>query len=350
VEGSLKAVLVGCGYTSGFQLAAWRDLEDVDVLAVSSHDLADAQARAAEFAVPAAYDNYERMLDEVSPDFVDIATPAESHLELTRAAAERGIHVLCQKPMAETRNEIEAMIDVCERNGVVLTINENARFQPWFRTMQALVSAGRLGVPRLLRFVSRAALARRPGGFGEQAFLAGKRRLIVLDLGVHFVDTARFLLGEVDTVVASMQRISPLVEGEDTAFMMMRHGEALCTIDLSWAHKRWARAAKPATWGDVSVEGDEGMATIGLAGTLDVWTEHGHDAIEHGAHGVQDGYLAMQAHFVRCLRDGVEAETSGRSTARTMDVVLGAYESAEQGTVYHVASEWATGGDGSEDA
>jgi predicted dehydrogenase len=92
----LRGALVGCGYFGQIQLEAWRRMPEVEIVAACDVDLEKARA-----AAPRAYDDVERLFDnEPDLDFVDIATRPDTHLPLVKAAADRRIAAICQKPMA----------------------------------------------------------------------------------------------------------------------------------------------------------------------------------------------------------------------------------------------------------
>ena len=137
--------LIGCGYVSRSHLAAWSRIEEAEIIAVSNRTREKAERRAEEFDVPAVYSDYRSMLDTEQLDFVDIATPPSVHLEMVAAAAKRGLPVLCQKPIAATLAELQEMMRICDEAGVSFMVNENCRFQPWFRKMKALIDQGVIG-------------------------------------------------------------------------------------------------------------------------------------------------------------------------------------------------------------
>ncbi|MCL1594653.1 MAG: Gfo/Idh/MocA family oxidoreductase [Actinomycetia bacterium] len=327
----LIGVLVGCGYSGDLQLSAWSRIEAARIAAVSSLHRTDAEQCARKHGVPEVFDGFIEMLDKVQPDFVDIATPPETHLKLVTAAAERGIQVLCQKPMATSPEEVNSMIVACEKHGTTLTINENARFQPWFREIKKILDAGTLGHIRSLRIASRARLTLPRPDFGAQGHLADASQLAIMELGVHHLDTARYLLGEPDLVFAIAQHASSHVIGEDTALIVTRHGGAVSTIDISWASPPWPPEQTQITWSEVRIEGDDGIVNLSYDGLLEVVTDAESSRIRFPAEGIAQGYESMQRHFIDSLLKGLQAETSGQQMAHTMDLVFAAYESAEHG-------------------
>ena len=88
------------------------------------------RAAQAKYGIPKLYKDFEEMLDQEKPDVVDIITPPTTHLPLCQLAAERGIHIICQKPLAPTFAEAKAIVELAEKAGVRFMVHENWRFQP----------------------------------------------------------------------------------------------------------------------------------------------------------------------------------------------------------------------------
>src|SRR5262245_46911136 len=109
----LRACLIGCGYVSQFHLEGWARQKLGRLVAACDLDLARARA-ACQHGVCTAYSDAATMLAAEKPDFVEICTRPESHLALVKLAAEHGVHVLCQKPVAPTLRELEEMMRICE--------------------------------------------------------------------------------------------------------------------------------------------------------------------------------------------------------------------------------------------
>ncbi|NDJ87321.1 MAG: Gfo/Idh/MocA family oxidoreductase, partial [Chloroflexi bacterium] len=196
-----RGALVGCGYASAFQLTAWSQIEGVEIVAVCSRTREKAERRAAEYGIPAVYQDYETMLDAETLDFVDIATPPATHLPMVRSAAERKLHVLCQKPIADTLAELREMIAICDAANVLFMVNENGRFQPYYRKARLLIKDGVIGKPYYANLTARKRLSLPELRF-KQPFFAQMPRLMIYEMGVHLLDTARALFGEASTVYA----------------------------------------------------------------------------------------------------------------------------------------------------
>src|SRR5436190_16485024 len=140
-------VMIGAGYFARFQAEAWKRLAAANCAAVVDAVPGKAREFANEFGIASGYESLDAAFEREKPDFVDIATRPEAHLPLTRAAAARGVHVICQKPMAPTWDESVAMVEACEAAGVRLLMHENWRWQPWYREVKRMIETGRLGRP-----------------------------------------------------------------------------------------------------------------------------------------------------------------------------------------------------------
>lgn len=347
----LNGALIGAGNVTSFHLQAWGRIPQADIVAIADLDLERARTRAQEFGLDPGrvFASLSDLLQAAEGlDFVDIATPPRAHCELTKLAAAHGLHVLCQKPFALSLAEAQAMIEACHRAGVVLDINENWRWRPWYRTIKQMISQGKIGRPIYARFFAHGSFwlpgrARPPD---HRHRLHGMKRVVFFDWGIHHVDVLRFLFGEADTVYARMARLSPQLVGEDRAVVILAFGEVTALIDIS--------SSSFAPWGatnrirhnveDVRIEGDAGTITlvpdpnrgdlIRLTTAQGEWEQPAYDCEPLEAY--LRTYIAAQSHFVECLLSDRTPETAGEDNYKTLAVTLAAYHSAEHNMVVSV--------------
>lgn len=335
-----RGALIGCGHVSWFHLTAWSRIEDVEIVAVSNRTREKAERRAAEFNVPAVYSDYRAMLDAESLDFVDIATPPVVHLEMVTEAAHRGLQVLCQKPIAATLAELRHIMQICDQAGVTFMVNENCRFQPWFRRVKELLDEGAIGQPRYANFLNRARMTLPVMRAGSQQHLfANMPRFVNYELGVHYLDTLRYLFGEADSVYAQMHQLSQEVMGEDLATIIVKMGQVTAVVDMSWATTPTWKVERSVSWGEYRIEGLGGTLYLRKDGLLRLITDEGEEQVQFPPDSEVRSYQATQQHFIDCLRSGTEPETSGPETLKTMELVFGAYDSAEHNRVYRVGPD-----------
>jgi predicted dehydrogenase len=335
---TLRGALIGCGFVSQHHLAGWPHVPGAALAAIC--DVRPERLAWARGLAPEArqYLDAETMLAEERLDFVEICTRPNAHRPLTELASRHGAHVLCQKPVADTRDELLAMMSACDHAGVRLMIHENWRFRAWYRAMRAELDAGAIGSPIRVRLVHRDTRALRPGGFADQPYFAEMPRLILFEMGPHVADTARYLLGEVESVSAELGRFGPGHLGEDVATVSLRfRSGALGLLDLSWcATPELARAE----WAlnESVVEGSGGSLRLRRDGSLDLVRLDGRAerrpvSLSAADRVYVDAYIATQTHFIEGIVKGFAHETSGVETLKTMDILWAGYRSAEEGRV-----------------
>ncbi len=333
----LDGALIGCGFVSRHHIEAWSRVADARLVALCDKN-AERLAKAAErvAAIRTYTDAAELFANEPELDFVEICAQPESHRELVGLAACRGLDILCQKPAAIVREDLCEMIDACDKAGVRLMIHENWRYRPWYRALRSEIESGAIGRPIRLRIAHRDMRALRPDGFSEQPYLATMQRLILMDMGCHLVDTARYLLGEIETVSATIGRFGEHNAGEDVATLAVSFvGGAAGLLDLSWcsapdcARPEWAL-------NETVVEGSAGTLRLLSDGSLELVHPTGRRerrpvALPPDDEVYVDGYAATQRHFIEGLLTGTEHETSAHDNLKTMDVIWTAYRSAQEG-------------------
>ncbi len=325
---ALRGGLIGCGYFGRIQLDGWRRVTGGRIEAVCDADPEKARAAAAEFGAR-AYADAAEMLERERPDFVDITTRPGTHPALVKLAAGRGLPVLCQKPMADTWEEAVEMAETARRAGIRLMIHENWRWQPWYRRMRERLDRGAVGklVFYWFHMRSRDGWGERP--YPRQPYFAEMPRLLVLETLVHFLDTARFLFGEIEEIYCQTGRVNPVIAGEDLAVMVLRHRSGLRGVIDGHRFAETEDEGGQAMC-DARVEGVENV--LRLRGNGDLWlgTERVFDAA--GFPGYKgDSCRAAQQHFVDCLAAGTPFESEGEDYLRhTVAAVEAAYRSAAE--------------------
>ena len=146
---TLKIGLVGCGGLGSRHAANVESIEGAELVAVCDHERDSAEALSGKLASqPAVYDDHRTMLSAQSPDAVLVVTPNFVHSPITVDAATAGAHVFCEKPMALTVEDCDAMIEAADNAGVFLMIGYVRRFQNAYREMKRLIDKGRIGEVR----------------------------------------------------------------------------------------------------------------------------------------------------------------------------------------------------------
>ncbi len=322
----LKGCLIGCGYFGRIQLDGWQRVTGARIEAVCDTDAGRAAAVARDFGARACADVRE-MLDRERPDFLDIATRPSGHPPLVRLAAEHGIPALCQKPMANTWEEAVAMAEVARRAGIRLMINENWRWQPWYRKIRQLLDSGACGQVIFYRFHHRRRDGSGDAPYPNQPYFKEMPRLLIFETLVHFLDTARFLFGEIGEILCRTARINPVIAGEDLAVMTVRHDSGL--LGEIGGHRFGEPEDEGPAMCDARIEGAASAIRVRNTGEVFLAGERVFDPA--GIPGYKgDSCRATQQHFVDCLRSGAPFETGADPYLATVAAVEAAYRSAAE--------------------
>jgi predicted dehydrogenase len=326
--------MIGAGAWSTKQLAAWAEVEGAEIVALCDRQPQKLERVSTNFDIQQTFTNAEEMMERADIDFVDICTRPSSHAHLTRLAATRHLSVLCQKPFCTSLEEAQNVVKFCLKAEVPLMVNENHRWQNWFRDTKELLDSGVLGTPFLARIQIRSRLSL-PEFNHPQVYLAEMPRLIVYEAGVHYLDTFRYLFGEPERVFAKFRHVSPLMKGEDLAAIILEYEELIGEITMSWASvpiidPTWSLEDRhPAP--RLEIDGTKGTLILKGNGSLHLHLENDYRTWQGLQNVREQSRIATQEHFIQCLESGMEFETSGFETIKTMALVYACYLSAEEG-------------------
>ena len=301
----------------------------VELIGVADEDAARGQAFAARHGVR-FFSSYEALLAE-RPDGVIICAENARHRGLVGLAAAAGVHVLCEKPLAITTEDAQAMVAACARAGVILMTAFPMRFSPVMTEVKALLDRDGLGKVYAVNSANNGQMpARHRAWFVDRELAGGGAGM---DHIVHLADLLRwYLRSEVATVYARFNRIlhADKVDVETGGLVMLTFTNGVfATIDCSWS-----RPLGYPTWGGLSLElvGERGVvAADGFRQNL----------IDYGSQDVLTSWLpwgsdadrAMVAEFLAAIREGRVPAVTGEDGLRAVEIVMAAYRSAETGQV-----------------
>ncbi|MGH8638533.1 MAG: Gfo/Idh/MocA family protein [Burkholderiales bacterium] len=342
-EKRLKGVAIGAGYFAPFQYEAWTRIPEIEIAAMYNRSEDKAAPIMARYGVPRYYGDWRTMIDVERPDFVDIITPPDTHEEMCRYAAEHGVHIICQKPLAPNYETSRQIVELARNAGVRFMVHENFRWQPWYRAMKKIQAEGVIGDFTHISFVMRMG-----DGWGPDAYLARQPffrdypRLLVYETGVHFIDTFRFLLGEIASVFAHLRRLNSVIAGEDAGQLILTFASGASAV---WDANRYneVEAESPRyTFGHMRIDGTAGHLTMDPDSNIRVKRlgTPGY-AFEYERSNVNfagDCVYFLQRHFVDCMLSEQEFESNGDDYLRTITAVEAAYKSAARGENVHLLS------------
>ncbi len=325
---TLRVGLIGAGMITHYHLIAWSRVVGAEVVAICDPVRARAKDRARTFSIPAVHETSEALLARECIDALDVASPRETHDAEVRRAIEQGLPVLCQKPLAPTLAEAEALV-AAAASRIRLMVHENWRFRPFYREIKRWLDAGRVGAPlqyRLSHF-SAGLLADAEGrlpALERQPFMRTERRLMIAETLIHHLDVTRWLLGPLRVLSARIGRSVDAVAGETMAsvFMETDDGRPVLVEGNMATHGAAARAQDR-----LQIICERGAIAF-RDNILEVQGEQPFYSEYDFAHAYQASFDSAIAHFVECLRTGASFETDSAENLATLKLVEDAYRAA----------------------
>ena len=327
---ALKWGVLGAGSVAQRRaMPAINKAEGAELHALLSRDRDRAQRLAIEHGAQVPYTTVEELLSDDALDAIYVSTPVYLHCDQVIAAAERGFHVLCDKPMAMNAAECQRMIDACQANGVHLQICFLFRFHSCFQQIKNWVAEGRLGgiVQGRAPFLKPFPIP--PGGWRGNPGQGGGGSL--MDLGSHGVDLLRYIVGEVSQVSAFCNSVFHGYNVEESGIIMMcfengAHG----FVDTSFAAAGCDLVLEIyGTDGGVWVYNDDGWK-------IKRTTSEDSQIINSP---FEDLYQYQFEHFARCVTEGEVPIVTGIDGLRTNQILAAAYESDRTGRAVSCAPQ-----------
>jgi predicted dehydrogenase len=338
----LRGALIGCGFFAVNQMHAWKDVEGATIVAICDRDPERLKIVGDQFGFERRYTDAAALFGDGGFDFVDIATTVQSHRAMVELAASHKVPAICQKPFAKTLSDAKAMVSACRSAAIPLMVHENFRWQTPIQAVRKVLDSGVIGTP----FWGRLSFRSGYDVFSGQPYLAEGERFIIEDLGIHMLDIARFLLGDVKALTARTKRVNPDIKGEDVATILLDHESGVTSIvDVSYATKL---GVEPFPETLVEIDGSDGTIRLSQGYRLEVTGGSGTEITDVSPtllswasrpwHNIQESVFAIQQHWVDRLRSGGEASTSGADNLKTFALVEAAYESAASGRTVDIGA------------
>lgn len=332
---TFRVALSGCGRISKNHFEAIARIDGLELVAVCDADRARAAAAGEEWKVP-FFTSYERMLAESKADVVTIATPSGLHPAQGVAAARAGKHVVTEKPMAISLTGADELVHACDAAGVHLFVVKQNRLNPPVQLLKRAVDRGRFG---RIYIASCTVHWARPQEYYEQAPWRGTWEFdggAFMNQASHYVDLIQWLMGPVESVMAKTATLARRIETEDTgiAILKFRSG-ALGKIEVTMlAYPRNLE-------GSITLLGEKGSAKIGgtAVNKIEYWQFAEYDDDDKlvetadtnppNVYGL--GHEGYYRNVLAVLRGDAKPGTDGRAGRKSLELILGIYESAKTG-------------------
>ncbi len=324
-EQPIKIGLLSFAHGHGYSyLTGLKNVVNVEIAGVYDDNTARAESAAQRYAVP-AFATLDALLDQ-NLDGVIVCAENAKHRPLVELAAGRTPYILCEKPIATTVADAQAMIDVCASTNTQLQIAFPVRFSPSIQWLKALLDCDGLGRIFAVQTTNHGSM---PGGWFIDKTLSGGGA--VIDHTVHVIDLLRWFWGtEVTEVYAEIGEslLHPGLGIDDAGLLSFKLANGVYgTLDTSWS-----RPASYPTWGDVKIEvtGEKGVVFVdAFQQNLAVSSDQLGKMRWHNWGSNMDQGLIQD--FVGMIRQRRAPSITGEDGLRALEVALAAYRSAEIG-------------------
>ncbi|WP_432973746.1 Gfo/Idh/MocA family protein [Dactylosporangium sp. CA-233914] len=329
---TLRIGLVGAGAVAGLHVQAAAQLPGIEVAAVCDIK-PEAARRLAGMAGAEAYTDVTQMLAS-GLDAVIIMVPHALHAPMALQAAEHGVHILMEKPMATELADCQRMIDACARNHVCLAVGHVQRYLPDVRLAQEFLASGRIGAPVLIhnRRSVRYESGTRPDWFFDPVLAGGG---VVMNIGTHAIDRSQFLAGSPARTVhaRTWRRPGFDVETDMTALIQMANEVTVTVTVTSTGMPPGDETQVICEDGALRMSHDDGLW----------WYQRGQANLllaPDEAH-LREAFRLQLADFAACCAAGIEPASGGSYGQSVVAAATAMYRSAATGETVPVSiSPW----------
>lgn len=331
---TLTIAFTGCGYIARYHARAAQKLPGVELTAVVNHRPESMTAFAREFDIPRQFTRVEDLLRDGSVDALVVSTPNYLHAPQTIAALRAGVHGMVEKPMAMNAAEAGQMVEAAQKSAAQLMVGHCWRFDPEVRWLRAQVAAGRLG--EMIRTKGYGVHVRwGPSGWFAQKQFAGGGALA--DMGIHALDTARYLLGDPKplSVFARIGTYYGNYDVDDTGVILVNWENGA----VSYIESGWWQPHADGPEAHTQLYGTRGFGQLFPTLVKDEGGRQSDDpSFPHprADHSPQSLYDDQLAYFVDCIRKEQTPVPGGLEGWTNMRVVDAAYESARTGKAVNI--------------
>ncbi|MEO8193651.1 MAG: Gfo/Idh/MocA family oxidoreductase [Gemmatimonadales bacterium] len=335
IEKSFRIALVGCGRISRNHVDAVGRIDGLELVAAADEN----ESRARELAEPLGipwFSSYERMLAEVECDVVAIATPSGLHAGQGVIAARAGKHVVMEKPMAISLKGADELVKACDEAHVSLFVVKQNRLNAPVQMLKRAVDKGRFG---RLYMANCTVLWARPQEYYDQAPWRGTWEFdggAFMNQASHYVDLIQWVMGPVESVMAKTATLARRIETEDTGVAILRfRSGALGVIEVTML--TYPRNME----GSITVLGEKGTVKIGgtAVNKVEHWEFADGEPEDEVARAIDSnppniygyGHEGYYRNVLAVLRGEAKPDTDGRAGRKSLELILGIYESARTG-------------------
>ena len=313
----IRLACIGCGRIAQDHLDAISMIETASIVGVVDINIDVAQSVANQFECD-SFTSHMDLFKNCDIDAVLICTPPVTHSEITSYFLDRGIHVLCEKPLATNTKDGEKMWKKARDADVICMMATKFRFVEDIIKAKGIIESGKLGNILFFEntFSSYVDMSKR---WNSQPEISGGG--VLIDNGTHSLDIAKFLLGGVDSIQAVNGAQIQNISVEDSVKVFFKSiGEVLGSIDLSWSINKNIKDY-------VSIYGTEGSLSIGWSQSHYIIRDQSEKVQFGSGYNKRDAFLKQHRHFIDCVRGVSKPIISMEDGVNSIKMISSAYKS-----------------------
>jgi len=345
VDRKIRIAVIGCGRIAANHFASIAQYpDDFELVAVCDNNRKALDAAEEAHKVP-GFRSLEKMLEQVDLDAVSICTPSGNHSEQTKLIAQKGKHVITEKPMATRWNDGIDMVKACDRAGVRLFVVKQNRRNTTLQLLKRAMDEGRFGK---VYMVSLNVFWTRPQEYYDSAKWRGTWELdggAFMNQASHYVDLIDWLIGPVEQIQAMTSTLARAIEVEDTGVLNIkwRNGAlgSMCVTMLSYPQN---------FEGSITILGETGTVRVGGVAVNEIkhwdfrdqkdYDEDVQKASYETTSVYGFGHPLYYKNVIDVFRGDAEQDTDGREGLRSLEVLIAAYLAARDGTTVSLPLEY----------
>ena len=311
----MKICAVGTGYFSQFHFDAWCRL-GANIKGICSLSLEESVKVANGFSGCHGFDDYELMMDTIEPDLIDIIVPPLAQFPIIKAAIDRGINIICQKPFTMSLREAEKVVELARMANVKIIVHENFRFQPWHLQIKKMLDKCMIGEPYQVSVRMRPGDGQGAGAYlSRQPYFQKMERFLIHETAIHFIDVFRYYFGEIESVYADLVKLNQNILGEDAGFVIFKFKNGVRGLFDGNRLSDHIAEDRRRTIGDLLVEGSKG--SIRLNGDGDIFFRRfGSNSEKKVKYDWNNrGFAGDSVYF--CQKDILASFSSGKASAHS---------------------------------
>lgn len=330
--------IIGCGIIADFHANAIYECEnDAELIGVCDV-VFDAAEKFAHRHGTKAFLNEDALLNCDDIDVVCICTPSGYHHASVIAAARAGKHIICEKPLAINKEQLDAVEEECKKAGVTVSVISQNRYAKSIRRVKSAIDEGLLGkivcADIYMKYY-------RSQEYYDSGSWRGTKRIdgggALMNQGIHGVDLLLYLAGDIKSVYAISKTLVRNIEVEDTLSAIVEYKSGATGVIQA------TTSVYPGYPRRLDINGENGSIVLDETSIVrwDIQNGHGHDDVvlmpsfTHGAATPTaisgDGHVQQISDMIRCIKDGRQPLSGLADGRKAVDVILAIYRSAEEG-------------------